>query len=321
MVQYRDGEARTMVTARQKANGQKPPRGGVRIITPLQHHIVEAVGRYHFLTPALTGWLLGYRPTSQRHLEKQFKSLADIGLLLAVPQPRFGRHGRPSMTYCLSNRGRNYLRDHDIPVKTRFHPSEMHTYSWLWLTHTAYINSVLIAIDIHFRMHPDLRLNAMRHERDLRSHMATVTLASGTTRGVCPDAWLDFRLRHDERLQFPIAVELDRGTEHRGKWLLKAEALLRWANGPYREQFQAQALTVAVIATTGEQRATTLRAWTEELLGTLDATDDGDLFRFTGLRDGVSRAELEALFVSPRWTMPFTSAVLPLLDGTGVPHA
>lgn len=95
----------------------------VQVITPVQHRILVAVGQFHFVTHELIGWLLGHSPKSERHTQKLLQGLVAAGLVMTVPVPRFGRHGRPALAYSLTSQGLTYLLEHGISVKRRFRPS------------------------------------------------------------------------------------------------------------------------------------------------------------------------------------------------------
>jgi hypothetical protein len=138
-----------------------------------------------------------------------------------------------------------------------------------------------------------------------------VELPDGKTTSVVPDAWLDIRVMQAGELhQFPLSLELDRGTRERKSWQQKLQALISFAGQPYQQAFGTSFLTILVVATPGARRRDQLLTWTEATIGD-KRRPEADLFRFTHtLADEVSPQDL---FFSPIWVAPFTRSPVPLL--------
>jgi hypothetical protein len=80
--------------------------------------------------------------------------------------------------------------------------------------------------------------------------------------------------------------------------------------GQHAALFQTTALSLAVIATTG-QIAAMLRRWTEEALQEMARPEEGDWFFFCSLDPAT--ASPKELFLSPVWEQAFSTDKTPLL--------
>jgi hypothetical protein len=126
----------------------------------------------------------------------------------------------------------------------------------------------------------------MLSERELKHDALRVNVPPGprasteATRrvAVIPDAW--FQLSVGGQPAVSVALELDRGTEDQLAWRRKAVALALWADGPYREAFATDNLTVAVVCPDATRRDV-LREWTCRELTERGCGDVLDIFLFT----------------------------------------
>jgi hypothetical protein len=167
----------------------------------------------------------------------------------------------------------------------------------------------MLGAEVLCRRYPRLQLAAALHEEDLRRRgPVAVRVGGGAEVGVLEDAWLDFRI--DRREQVAIALEVDRGTTPAPVWKRKVEALLAWSK-LYPDVYGTTSLTIAVVATSGERRASQLRGWTEAELSRLSADAEADLWRFTGKMNG-ERVPEPKFFFDP-CEVPFLPAA-PLLS-------
>jgi hypothetical protein len=75
----------------------------------------------------------------------------------------------------------------------------------------------------------------------------------GTHRvAVIPDGW--FQLSVGGGSPYSLSLELDRGTEEQKRWRRKVAALVYWAIGPYKEQFETDNVTFVVVTNTSTRR-------------------------------------------------------------------
>lgn len=288
----------------------------IAAVGPADQPLLAALGRYFYLTAAQLTRLL-YAPTSHKYAQARIKRLADAGYVQRLFLPRPTRTGSAPLVYTLARKGLNLLVEWGIDVDRRYRPAEVRELSYLYLAHTLALNDVLIALELLARSTPMLEIAELRHERELKLHPVTVTLADGSRAGVIPDAWVDLRLTGErQRYQECYAIELDRGTTEQKAWRRKVAALVAFAAGPYQQPFGSSSLTIAVVATPGPTRSEQLLRWTEAELRQLGREDAGTVFRFTGVP--IASARPEDLFRGAAWRAPFAERLEPLLDLTEV---
>jgi hypothetical protein len=272
--------------------------------------MLRALQRYHFLTAKQMCRLL-YKAGSLTLVRSRLKALTDAGYLRRKSQPRAIASGRLPEVYTLDRRGLNYLVSLGLEVPNRFRPQEVDQLGFHLLSHTLAINDFLIAAELLTVSSPAVALSSMLHDLVLKRTPIRVELPDGKTTSVVPDEWLDVRVTQSGAVhQFPLSLELDRGTRERKSWQQKVRALISFAGKPYRQAFGTSFLTFAVVATPGARRRDQLLSWTEAVIG--DKTrEEADLFRFTDtLADQVSPQDL---FFSPVWLRPFERVPVPLL--------
>jgi hypothetical protein len=126
---------------------------------------------------------------------------------------------------------------------------------------------------------------------------------------VIPDAWFQLQIPSSPRVS--IALELDRGTEDQRAWRHKVAALALWAAGPYREAFQTDNVTIAVVCPDASRRDT-LRNWTKNELDGRGLSQLLDIFLLTSASP-VASAPAE-FFFAPLWFLPHQPEAVSLLD-------
>lgn len=287
--------------------------------------LLHALNRYHFLTAPQCARLLSRTGGLGllTRVQDKLKRLTEAGYLARqrLLPPDYG--GRGGYCYTLATVGRNVLVRLGATVRPRFRPGEvgMAAHNILFLEHTLAVNDVLLAAELLARHHPDrVRLDELRHERDLKRAPIRVTVTTGGHPGqqaVIPDGWVN--------LAYPVArerhcllLELDRDSEHQPRWKRKVHGLLALllddASGtsPYGRAFGADLPAKVMVATTaGPRRAAALRSWTELALAEADATDLADLFFFTAASPTAETPH--AFYTAAHWHQPFASAPTGLL--------
>ena len=126
---------------------------------------------------------------------------------------------------------------------------------------------------------------------------------------VIPDAWFQLAAMGCDPVS--IALELDRGTEHQKHWRRKVAALTAWAEGPYRQAFETDNLTIAVVVPS-RARLLQLLAWTDQELQAVGKTQLADIFLFTDASP-VETSPFE-LFFSMLWYPAGQHYAVSLLD-------
>jgi hypothetical protein len=277
-------------------------------LNPADENLLRAAFRYYYLS-SRQACRLFYSFGSLTYVQTKLKSLTDAGFLQRIWLPRPSPHGSAPSVYTLARRGLNHLRGQGLDVSRRYRPSEQNERSYLFLAHTLAVNDVLIGAELLSRYTQSVQLARVLHERDLKRSPLRVEDNDGRYITVVPDGWLDFRVNGS--YQACLAVELDRGTEEQKAWRRKVRGLLAFANGPYQEVFQTRSLTIAVVATSGDQRLLQLIRWTENELALLKEESQGDLFVFTGIAPQSAPTDL---FTATRWFQPFGEKPVALLE-------
>jgi hypothetical protein len=164
----------------------------------------------------------------------------------------------------------------------------------------------LVAAQVWSKKQSDFTLAHTRTSYELAKTQATVEVDNGgstQTVPVVPDAWLKF-VRVKDNAEFPVLLEIDRGTEHKQRFKQQVRARIEFIKlgGLYSKIFGTEAVMVAY-ATTGqkseyrETRRTAMGAWTQEVLGELQKEDWASLFRFHSL-------SLEDMYNTPLFEAP-----------------
>jgi hypothetical protein len=153
----------------------------------------------------------------------------------------------------------------------------------------------------------------MLSERELKHNALRVQVPSavgGEVRDVAviPDAW--FQLSYRNNSPYSIALELDRSTEDQTVWRQKVAAYVVWADGPYREAFETDNVTVAVVCP-DSSRVGQLIDWTMRELTARSAEEFADLFLFTSYSPVAS---FERFFLGQVWYQADTGEAVSLVD-------
>ena len=252
--------------------------------------------------------LLGYSPASLTYVQSRLKRLADTGYLERLYLPRARRAGSGPLLYRLRRKSIPILRAQDLELPYRLRPSEARGYGYLHLMHTLAVNDLLIAATILVRETPGLELVRLKHERELQTDPATVTV-EGERQQVVPDGFLDFQYANSQHC---LLLELDRGSHGQVTWKKKVRGLAGLADGPYEEQFGTTSLTVMVLSTSGVERAELLRRWTGEELSRLGRQELGEFFCFAALDPATSPPR--RLFLDPIWSRPIQGDQVAMLE-------
>jgi hypothetical protein len=123
--------------------------------------------------------------------------------------------------------------------------------------------------------------------------------------------WIRFQLSINRRSPTSIAVELDRATEDQKAWREKVAAYVVWARGPYKEAFETDNLTVAVVCP-DERRREVLMDWTMRELKARDMEEYKVLFLFTATSP--VHAAAQRFFFSKIWREAGSPTPIRLLE-------
>src|SRR3954452_24187780 len=227
------------------------------LIKEADQAILHALARFHYLTAKQASRLLYPKNTDSRarYTQKLFQRLTDADYVLrlrALPKPKYGQDPH---VFTLARRGWDYLRGMGIATVPYYRPSEERRIaeSSPFMKHRLATIDVLITADrLQWDM-PQVTLLQLLTERELKRRALRVELLPGPYSvdgvirrvAVIPDGW--FQLSIAGELPYSIAIELDRGTEDQKVWREKVAAYVLWARGPYKEAFETDNLTIAVV--------------------------------------------------------------------------
>lgn len=288
-------------------------------ISEVDQAILRALCRYHYLTAAQASRLLYPNLVDEnRYMQRRLKQLVDAGYILrlrALPMPRYGQAPH---VFTLARGGRQYLSALGVAVKPYYRPSEESraTQNNPFMEHRLAGIDVMMAADCLCRDHP-VTCPRMLSERELKQGAIRVDVPpplhapADTTRrvAVIPDAW--FQLCVADEAPVSIALELDRGTEDQMVWRQKVAALVVWADGPYRDAFATDNLTIAVVCPDVTRRDV-LAGWTMRELKSRGHHNLADIFLFTC--ESPVLTSPPAFFFGPHWYLPHQADPVPLLD-------
>ncbi|WP_369362987.1 replication-relaxation family protein [Streptomyces sp. CG4] len=245
--------------------------------------ILRAVNRLGYMTAAQVGRLLYPEAHDEnRYVQRRLRRLAEADYLLRLrelPTPRFG--SAPHV-FTLADQGRKHLSSRGIALTSPYYrPSEERAKARdnPFMEHALAAVDVLVAAEMLCRDYL-VSMPRLITERELKRNPVRVRpfgRPEAPRMAVIPDAWFELRVQ-DESVY--VALELDRGTEGQQHWRRKVASLVAWAEGPYREAFQADNLTVAVVVPTAARRIQ-LSEWTVEELEAVDRRELAELFLFT----------------------------------------
>ncbi|KFF96130.1 hypothetical protein IQ62_38165 [Streptomyces scabiei] len=246
--------------------------------------MLSAVNRLQYMTAAQVGRLLYPDAKDEnRYVQRRLKRLAEAGYLLRLRELPTPRVGSAPHVFTLADRGRRFLSGQGVKLTSSYYrPSEERAKARdnPFMEHTLAAVDVLVAAERLCRGF-QVSMPRLLTERQLkRSHVRVQPAgrpdAPRTT--VIPDAWFQLTTPGDDPVS--IALELDRGTEGQQHWRRKVAALTAWAEGPYREAFETDNLTVAVVVPTVARREQ-LSEWTAQELAGIDRGELADIFLLT----------------------------------------
>jgi hypothetical protein len=310
------------MTARTSTSSKRTPYSP----TLVDDRVLQAVYELHFLTVDQLTRLL-YAKSSRNYVGEIAKRLTDAGYLQRSWLPRPGAQGRATALYLLARKGMTYLEGLGHEVAPRARPSEHAMHGAQFLLHTLAVNDVLIAARLLEQRAEGLALSGMRHERDLKRTAAVRfkpgEVDPGSSVYVVPDGWLDLRAdRGTGRItQFPLWLEVDRGTEGTKKIKEKIRGIVAYYNGGHYERLfgtrHMQVVFLAEQAALGSahqaaHRSQQLRRWCEEELTSIGQLVFGPVFRFGVLPPG-DALDPVAFFTAPHCLVPFSPSPIPLL--------
>lgn len=278
-----------------------------------ERRILEAVGRYHYVTSNHMTRLFGWE-TSPEYSRLILKKLTDSGHLVKANWIDNGVNpGNKERVWSLTTKGRNALRASGVTVAPRLH--HISERAQLFMLHTQAVNDVLIACERYVAETDGVDLLEFFHDLDLQRRAVKVQVPGfDKMTNVNQDGLTVFSINGT-----PDAYgwEIDRGTEQRAQWQAKVLALIAFAGGPYQKAFAQKTFTVAVYvrshlaSVSSGSRARQLVEWTEDALTRANKLQWAPFFAITC--EDPAKVEPAFFLRSPHWVSPFERSYKPLL--------
>ncbi|MEU2829171.1 replication-relaxation family protein [Streptomyces lavendulae] len=277
--------------------------------------ILRAVNRFNYMTAAQVGRLLYPSACDEnRYAQRRLRRLVEANYLLRLRELPTPRIGSAPHVFTLADQGRRYLSSSGVALTSPYYrPSEerQKAVDNPFMEHTLAAVDVLVAAEMLCRDYA-VSMPCLLTERQLKRMNIRVQPAgqpSPRLTAVIPDGWFVLTVgTHDPVC---IALELDRGTEGQQHWRRKVAALVAWAEGPYREAFQADNLTVAAVVPS-RARLIQLIEWTGDELEAIGKTELVDIFLFT--EASPTATDPFDLFFSPLWHSAHAGRLTSMLD-------
>jgi Replication-relaxation len=274
--------------------------------------ILRALAQYHYLTVEQILRLF-YKPTSITTVQTRMKELTIHGYCerRPLPLPAFVPGGSGAYVYTLGPKGRTIVDAQGLEVPARFRPSEIPQKNQL--AHIVACSDVYVSATRLCQGANGLELERLVHERVLR-RLGERVQVNGKPRRVTPDGWLSIiGTAAGRRFRYPIALEVDMGSEKQTKWRDKVRGLLAWMDSPsYEKLFATKSVTVAVACPGKPKHAGVLCAWTAAELAALNRHRDAKHFLFTGM-DAAATVPY-SFFCELRWQEPFGLSPVSLIE-------
>src|SRR5918999_1936906 len=276
--------------------------------------ILFALAEFDYLTAAQVTRLC-YAKGSLTYVKATLKSLGDAGLAVSLG----GRGTSLPRVYTPTGTGYTVasvaqgLRQTKRVRRTEEAAKAENVY---FLQYTIAVTDILIAATLLSQTIPDITLQRMYLERELKRKIyLELPVVSGTgktaRRTLClePDAAVDFVIQDKWQEFFHIEMYRTHLREYRFKQKIHTYAAYA-ASAIHQELFATPALTIAVFCASS-QLAGTLKRWTEEVLQEGQQPELGERFFFTSVNPAA--VSPEELYLAPVWEQAFSTTKTPLL--------
>ncbi|WP_149830096.1 replication-relaxation family protein [Streptomyces tailanensis] len=299
---------------------QPRPRPDPVRITAVDDSILRAVNQFHYMTASQVSRLLYPEARDEnRYAQRRLRRLAEAGYLMRLRELPAPRVGSAPHVFTLADKGRQYLSGRGVGLSNAyFRPSEERRKAQdnPFMEHTLAAVDVLVAAESLCRKFRVAMLRMLAERQLKRTNIRVTPAGQPDARpvAVIPDAWFELQVLDEPPVA--IALELDRSTEHQKHWRRKVAALAAWAEGPYRQAFGSDNLTVAVV-TPSTQRRVQLSDWTIRELDEIHKTSLSQIFLFTEASPVTIPPEV--FFFELLWYTPEERKPMSLLDMTETP--
>jgi hypothetical protein len=244
------------------------------------------------------------------------------GYLVRFPLPTV--RGNSTRIFALARTGAEYLRANGVQADWWYRPYRMSNQSFSYLTHHLACTRLYISADLFCRQHPDYQVEQVFMAHDLAKDPPQTKLVINeqeTTVTLLPDLWV--YLSRSDGQYYGLWIEVDTGSEHRGKWENLLIARIAFLKQGYAAYFHTPAcLLCYVVIGQPPYRARRLRQlqeWTTEVLAAQKREAWQSVFRFAAVDIDAVYTYPQTLFAAPMFYLPDESQpAIPLLDTTSL---
>jgi hypothetical protein len=303
------------------APSHQPTPKPLERLTWRQEEILRAIATLHFATRTDIAHLPACAGITDSHLRKILAALSGGD---QQPNQYLCRFSRPQTTrgalekvYTLGARGRGYLlRELGEPVHWWYTPAKASNHSFSYVLHQLTLSRLVCATQHWARQHTEYSLTHSALSYALARTAPTVTIKIAekpTTVQVIPDALLCFE--HADGGQYPLLIEIDRGTEYQERFTQHVRARLHFIlSGAYKRAFGFDAVCIAYVThgVTSDYRTSRLesmRQWTKEVVEAEISEKHRHAwmgrFRFTSLAYEEIYERINELLTDPVWYPPY----------------
>jgi len=193
------------------------------------------------------------------------------------------------------------------------------------LTHHLACTRLYISADLFCRQHPEYLLEDVFMAHDLAKDPPQTTLVMNeqdTTVTLLPDLWVHLIRTDGKRYEhFGLWIEVDTGTENRGKWADLLSARIAFVKQGYAAYFDTPACLLCYVVIGSEayraRRLQQLQEWTMEVLTAQKQETWQSVFRFAAVDIKAVYTYPQTLFAAPVFYLPDKSQpAIPLLETT-----
>ena len=189
-----------------------------------------------------------------------------------------------------------------------------------YLTHHLACTKVYISADLFCRQHPAYQVEEVFMAHDLAKDPPTTRLVINeqeTTVTLLPDLWV--YLSRSDGQYYGLWIEVDTGSEHRGKWENLLSARIAFLKQGYAAYFHTPACLLCYVVIGSEAyrawRLRQLRKWTTEVLADQQLEAWQSVFRFAAVDIDRVYTDPQTLFAASVFYLPDKSqSAIPLLD-------
>jgi hypothetical protein len=231
--------------------------------------------------------------------------------------------GNSTRIFALARAGAKYLGANGVQADWWYRPYRMSNQSFSYLTHHLACTRLYISADLFCRQHPEYQVEQVFMAHDLAKDPPTTRLVINeqeTTVTLLPDLWV--HLSRSDGQYYGLWIEVDNGTENRGKWqddLLSAR--IAFLKQGYAAYFHTPACLLCYVVI-GQppycaRRLRQLQEWTMEVLAAQKREAWQSIFRFAAVDIDAVYTYPQTLFAAPVFYLPDEShTAMPLLDTT-----